>query len=1115
MSRAIRLSRIHAINWYGYNDSLPVEGHLLLAGVTGSGKSVLMDLIQLVLVGSDRAMFNRSATGTTSDRTLKSYCLLDTKREENGQPQYVRNSAISYVALEFTWPKDNRVETWGLRIEYRNPSENQGHVRAFYCDGALTKADFLDGERRPLETAAFKRFIEKERDGRLFETQEQYLRDMATERHLNFNRNVLSSLLPNAMSFTNLKSFDEFCRRFILPGDKLNVEDVVASYRNFQAYERDLRELREQLDRLTQISDLHRQHTEATRDRTVARWLAAALAHEHAAGLVAECKVRLTHLKAEFAKEEARIAELDRTIPDRKNEIKQAHAAIYQMPGGADYLSIKARNKILNAEIQRLKETGNSLETALRARVKNARAWLAQVQSARLPEPVETDELSLAIKQLDSCELDHSERALRAVANTVEQVKANISRAIRSTSVRLNSVREELGRLREETMMLERGIPPGPRLVLNAVNDALPRKGQEPVACQLRDLCEVTDEKWRAAVEVAFARKFAVVVPEVHYARALQVYQELKADSPTESLVNSKKALQLSKPVQPGSLAEKIHTSHPVAAAIISQFFGDLICVGKPEELTNHPQAILPDGFMSRGAFVERRRHYDGLPFVGRRGLEQQLAVKRSQVRDLEAEERRLRPLVESADQLTRNAAEYFPEHTSLIIDLTKTRDLPAREQELTSNIARLNTIDRASFEEKEQVVERLERQLDEWEKERLELVGKQKHREIAHVEQDLQDKSDKMTGAEKTFQKVKDESGDISLFVERLNTWRSEVLTEFSVLDVAARRFERLEADAREIASAAEANLHAKRRELALVYPKFAELVPESPSNEPWDKLRRQIADAGIPDYQAKSESARKQWESLFRTQVLQKLHQALNEVHRVVSLLNDYLRKQPVGDDRYEIATKPNPEFKAYRDLVGLNAVHHQDDLFFASVAGDLRIALEHFLQTLVNEPNSVEAARLLDYRHYFDYDLWVWDTRDPEAKPVSVDRQSGKFSGGENQSPYFVAIIASYLRAYQRHESRWRTPSLALVPIDEAFSKLSTERIMDCMEAIMKLDLQGVLSMSAGNIPAAFTRCDQLIIVSKHEERRGSKTHIRNVPVSIRRESPEGQEWMADHG
>ena len=81
MNRAIRLTRFHALNWYGYRDSIPVDGNLLLAGVTGSGKSILMDLIQFVLVGDLRLVkFNQSATGAHSDRSLKGYCLGDTKQ---------------------------------------------------------------------------------------------------------------------------------------------------------------------------------------------------------------------------------------------------------------------------------------------------------------------------------------------------------------------------------------------------------------------------------------------------------------------------------------------------------------------------------------------------------------------------------------------------------------------------------------------------------------------------------------------------------------------------------------------------------------------------------------------------------------------------------------------------------------------------------------------------------------------------------------------------------------------------------------------------------------------------------------------------------------------------
>ena len=117
--------------------------------------------------------------------------------------------------------------------------------------------------------------------------------------------------------------------------------------------------------------------------------------------------------------------------------------------------------------------------------------------------------------------------------------------------------------------------------------------------------------------------------------------------------------------------------------------------------------------------------------------------------------------------------------------------------------------------------------------------------------------------------------------------------------------------------------------------------------------------------------------------------------------------------------------------------------------------------------------------------------------------MDRHSGKFSGGENQSPYFVAILACYLRAYRRYERTRRDASLALVPIDEAFSKLSGERIRDCIGALQSLDLQGVFSMSSGNIPYAIDMCDQVTTVAKQEKTVGRRTTIRNVAVTMTRE------------
>jgi uncharacterized protein YPO0396 len=245
----------------------------------------------------------------------------------------------------------------------------------------------------------------------------------------------------------------------------------------------------------------------------------------------------------------------------------------------------------------------------------------------------------------------------------------------------------------------------------------------------------------------------------------------------------------------------------------------------------------------------------------------------------------------------------------------------------------------------------------------------------------------------------------------------------------------------------------------------------------------------------------------------VLEKLRAALGEVKNILSLLNSALNK-PIGTSRYFIQHTANPDYRDYNTMLDATATAGSD--LFASISDQqLRDTIGGFLKTLVETPDSAEAARLLDYRHYFEYDMLVEDVSQSEEqrRRISVDKQSGKFSGGENQSPYFIAILASYLRAYRRQERYRDSATLALVPIDEAFSKLSGERIADCIKALAQLDLQGVFSMSTGNIPYAFEQCDHLLVVSKDERRVGKKLKVRNVAVSIARESEEGARWLRE--
>lgn len=1115
MSRTIRLTRIHALNWYGYKDSIPVEGNLLLAGVTGSGKSILMDLVQLVLVGDQRLVrFNQSATGDRSDRSLKGYCLGDTKQEENGVTQYMRQSAISYVALEFTWPNRKRVETWGLRIEFASAAEAHGKVTPFFIPVALSRSDFLHPDKRPLDYPAFKALAEG-REGRLYsEGLDAYLRDMAQPTHLNFDRAVLRALLPTAMSFTFLKSFNEFARNFILPADKLDVSDVTASYRTFVRYEEDLRLLDDQFQKLKAIRDTYTRLTDLRRDRALARYLEAQLRHEHAAEQLQADEVKLEKLRQAYATEEGRLKELDGQIPELQKKIDGLKATINETPEGRLYSELKSRNEKLARDIANLSGVGKSLDEALANRLRNARSWLKDLRALPLElDAAPVNAVERAIQSVVEGGVGKAGEMLPALGAVAQNAAAAANRAGAQTTKRLGELRQQLGQLRDEIAVLKLGkLPGGNSRLLDALNSRLLSRGTDLPAKHLRELCEVIDERWRPAIEIAFTRKFAVVVDAEHYEEAEKIYHSLKAselggDSSRESLVNPVKALERRKQAKPGSLAEKIKTNHPIAAAIIGEAFGGLMCVERREQLREHDFAIMPEGFMSRGAFVERPRFYDGNPFVGQKGLAQQQAWKEKQVEELANEERRFLPVERALKAINEGWREHFEIQPSLYTDLAEAKKLPDLKEELAENIKKLNGIDRSKFDELAQEQIELNGKLTAMEGERRDLDRSEKRTEVRRLDANVKAARVEVEKLAERFEQIRNKP-DVSPWLKRLEEISSDVLGRLPAKDAAAdelnsmfHRFDREEGETW-------TDLKAKRLALAAAHSKFDELPIESDSNNAHAKQLAKLEESEIPDYRTKAERERKNWEKLFRTQVLEKLYTALKDVVDLVFLLNTSLKKQPIGTNTYELRYRRNPDYQLYHELLEASAGAREGDLFFASADQRFRDAINHFLKTLTEAPDGAEAARLLDYRHYYEYDMEVLES---DGRKTSVDRHSGKFSGGENQSPYFIAILASYLRAYRRYSTRKPEPSLGLVPIDEAFSKLSGERIKDCITALKAFDLQGVFSMSTGNIPYAFEHCDWLVVVSKDERRLGKRTEIRNIPVSLARESDDARRLM----
>jgi uncharacterized protein YPO0396 len=1106
MSRRINLTRIHAINWFGYNDTLDVHGNLLIAGVTGSGKSILMDLIQLVLVGDQKSKYNQSATGAASTRTLKSYCLGDTKQDIDGTPQYMREKgAITYVALEFTWPDGKRVETWGLRIEFDSAAQNQpNHKNGFFLPDRLEKSGWLHEDRTPLDFAAFKRLVRDE-GGTVFETMESYRREMGIPSHLNFDRLTLDYLLPAAMSFTFLRSFNDFCRQYILPAGEVDIQPVKESFLAFRSLGHELGVIRDQMTRLQAIQATARQHVEFQRDRELFRHLEAELRHESAEENVQALTVQVSELSTALEEDNLRLKELDAQIESDEDLQKSLHTALTATEDGKLFLHLKESNKRLVPEIARLKGIGRTVEEAIAARVRHASQWIKSVSG--LPVNCSPADLGSVEKSaLDLAEIKAASirTGVRELACSVQALTRNVETLSRPIFAEEAALERERERLSSLLAALRLGVVPEASVLLSALNQALPRRKSTNPAHALRELCEVTDEEWRPAIEVAFGRKFAVVVAEEDFNTAEEIYRSLKGEALRESLINPQHALELKGEIRSGSLAEKLETSHPVATALVRHLFGDLMCVENVSELRQHARAILADGFQYQRPFVERRAHYKNNPCIGRRGLEKQREFLNAHHGDIVLQVQILAPKIRAVRDFLEFAKSTHLDSESIHDDLAEVAQLEAKENELQANIDQMARIRDLGLEEKETQMAEVESRLKLARYQRDQLIGSSRRSQLIARQRNLDDAVGAASTALERLRRIQTEGFDISGHLVRYRELRETLLNERPVKELAADRARDRFHESDKESLRLRQELTDLRRSLAQAHPAFGEYDTQSDDNAAYDSRLARIAESEIPTYEEKAQKEKTNWQHLFRTQVLAKLHAALYEVENLIAVLNQELRI-PIGHNRYQIHRRPNPdsEMQMYRELVDASFTTSEDDLFFSSMEPDIRRAIEEIFQKLIDQPTSQEVMNFLDYRNYHDYDMHVTDTRDPEARPSSVDRHSGKFSGGENQSPYFIAILACYLRAYHRYERRRKDPSLAIVPIDEAFSKLSGERIRDCIGALKQLDLQGVFSMSSGNIPYAMDMCDQMITVMKREQNVGRRHIIRNIPVALTRE------------
>jgi uncharacterized protein YPO0396 len=253
-------------------------------------------------------------------------------------------------------------------------------------------------------------------------------------------------------------------------------------------------------------------------------------------------------------------------------------------------------------------------------------------------------------------------------------------------------------------------------------------------------------------------------------------------------------------------------------------------------------------------------------------------------------------------------------------------------------------------------------------------------------------------------------------------------------------------------------------------------------------DRILNRLEMSELPEYQEKIERARRDAEREFKDHFIAILNERIEGTRESFREINDTLKLLSFGRDQYRFDLKERHDRRGQIDIIKKAAgIPSPEDSLFAQFTdpGELKAAQDLFERILSANLDSPELRSICDYRTYFHYDIEIKDTESIEkstGNPVklSLSKVIREKSGGETQTPYYVAIAASFYRFFKDKPDK----TIRLVMFDEAFNRMDDERIGKILEFYRHLGIQLISSVPTEKIEAMVPYMDRINLVIRHD-------------------------------
>ena len=1105
-----KLKKILLINWLYFSKQLiEVEDINFLTGKNGAGKSTVIDALQIVLLGETNARNFNQAANEKSQRTLDGYLRADI--DPNSPYSRRGKDFSSYIACEFWDEIEGNHFVTGVVFDCRSDGSRQDGF--FTYTGDIPEDCFIVGQEA-MDIPSLRIYLRQQfgTKQKIHDTQKEYRIDMLAK--WNVHNEQVSRMLKKAVSFRPIVDIQKFITENIcdIP-DKPDIEVMQQNIRDYKRHEQLAQRQEEKLEKLVEISRLYRDMQTAIDRWEQQTFLVLWAQKEDLEGRIDRHRAEEADCKAEAERAATGFTSVSEEIDLKRGRQDELKAACAQSSVAQEENRLRSNREHLRKEqrglMTRLKNTALDIKREA-VSLCNLCGRISEWQDHPLLTLVSltSEKIQKAYGMFLNCDEQIFDRP-EAPFERAQEASTEWMRAVLEASYKvdelLHSLQEEQDRRKTALTDLRKNIKDYPKGLLqlrDRIAAELKRySGQSVPIDILADVLEIpeAEEHWRNAVEGYLnTQKFYLLIPLEYYQRALTFYDQIKRDYSGRSfgLVDIAKLRERER-LTPwdDSLAKKVETENDLARTYIDYLLGRVVCCTHVSQLRKHKTAITVEGMVYQG-YVARplRKELMEDAFIGRRAVALRIERLEAERKAAETELAGWKPVAaELAKHKGRESlfSRYFVHDTVEQRRADHQRRLEiAKEMEQLED--ELSHLDLFWLEEQRRQIGVLEQEIKDLDRRKIQFNSEKTQMEmrihaleyeiLPVLYQELTEKEDSLS---ERFS---------SSFIETVG--RPRYQQEFARLKKAsavAKNFGDQMIRTENERNSTQRKLFQARADYVSAFQPCS-FRTDAMTNEEFDRERQLLEESELPKYREKIKAARESAMEQFQNDFLAKLKSSIEQVQDQVKSLNKALKQTQFGTDRYQFRADRNPDYAEYYDMImAPELMEGEGGLFampFQKKYGPLieelfgRLAMSDDTQLNARKQSELQQniECYTDFRTYLKFDL---ETTDQNGSKQLLSQTLNTKSGGETQTPFYIAVLVSFAQLYQVNNlSPLASNTVRLVVFDEAFNKMDSDRIVESVRLLRKMGLQAIICTPPDKLPDIMPLADKTLLVLKEK-------------------------------